>query len=196
MDFLKDLWPNILSSLISTVIVTFLISIFKYYNNRHSNNIFLDKIVKKPKLTIAISFVLVLVILFGIKIIVPTPIEISIRQPASFDEVQPTETISGTAQHIPKGEKLWIAIYPQKEKLYYPQIGSVYIQENGNWTHSARFGGANDVGKKFDIVPFLADENAQKELNKSLTTSGAMTRLPDGTTEYSKVTVIRADDRS
>lgn len=123
----------------------------------------------------------------------PKLIDIHIRDPKNSTSVPHKKTVFGTALNVPNGQQLWIAIYPQTELVYYPN-GPIFIQEDGNWTESVQFGGVNDAGTNFDIIPFLADENAQKNIDVSLKKSEAIKELPYGTTEYQRVTVIRAND--
>ncbi len=126
---------------------------------------------------------------------------VHIKYPTDNGIVQIRETIIGTAKNIPEGKHLWILIYPHSAYKYYPQY-PVNIESNGSWKLPVQFGGEEHVGYKFDIYAVLADDNAQKELNKYIEESektkswNGIRVLPDGTKISTKLTVIRASPKS
>jgi len=105
------------------------------------------------------------------------------------------DTINGTAKNIPNGQQLWIVIHIHGEE-FYPQK-PVAVQNDGSWSLPVQFGGARDVGTKFDIYAVLADKNAQKVLNNYIDESTnanswkGMSALPNGITTITQLTVTR-----
>lgn len=124
----------------------------------------------------------------------PPPPEIQITYPLNTAKIK--ENATGNAKNIPEGQQLWIAIYPHTASKYYPQ-NPVSIKSDGSWDLPVQFGGAENAGEEFDIVAFLADDNAQKELIKYIKESeeakffDGIRILPDKNKIITKLTVIR-----
>lgn len=103
------------------------------------------------------------------------------------------EMARGTSQNIPKGQVIYIIVYPHIAGRYYPQDNPVDIQVNGEWITLAFIGIEEDTGDKFDIIAVLADEMAQDAFNVYFTQStwGGFENLPKGALIYCRVTVTR-----
>jgi len=132
----------------------------------------------------------------------PTPIslpenttKITFIHPLDSAKVQMKDNIRGTAENIPPGQQLWIGIYPHTALKYYPQK-PFEIQNDGTWSFQVEFGEKDNVNEKFDIIAFLANESAQKELNDYINTSITTNTwgkdfLPDGINIITQITVSR-----
>lgn len=121
--------------------------------------------------------------------------EIEIIQPTE-DKVDWKVDVGGTADNIPGGNELWVLVYSDDKKQYYP-ITKAEIK-NGEWTvNQVPIGPKDDGGKEFDIIAMLADKNAQNILDNHLNETGediyskGMYRIPDGVKEYDRITLKR-----
>jgi hypothetical protein len=127
----------------------------------------------------------------------PSPTQkITFTHPSDSEKVQMKDSIIGTAKNIPNGQQLWIAIYPHTALKYYPQK-PVNIQNDGTWSLQVQFGEKDNAKEQFDIIAFLANESAQKELNEYINTSIKTKSwlgkdfLPDGVNIITQITVVR-----
>jgi PGF-pre-PGF domain-containing protein len=129
---------------------------------------------------------------------VPTDNEstIKITYPSNSSSVNIQETVTGTAENIQEGQKLWILVYPLKANKFYPQNGNVNVT-NGAWSLTIGIGTSDNIGETFDIIAVLADQKAQEEfINYTNTgikndTWPGMMIIPDGAKEYARVRVTR-----
>lgn len=117
------------------------------------------------------------------------------------DTAQIVENITGTAKNIPERHELWILVYAYPAHKYYPQNGTMDIQ-NGNWSIPAYIGVKDNVGVKFDIIAVLADENARAEFTSYIINGKinnkwpGIDKIPDGAKVYDKITVIREYEKT
>lgn len=123
--------------------------------------------------------------------------EVRITYPTQRDSVELREMVRGTSQKVPDGQAIWVLVFPHVAGTYYPQNAPADIQAGGDWTSLAFIGTDMDTDNKFDIIVALADEMAQGELNaylaqyKDKSPAPGLTRIPNGTTEYHRITVTR-----
>jgi hypothetical protein len=126
----------------------------------------------------------------------PRP-EVEITYPDDGANVEIREIVRGTSQKIPKGQAIWIIVYPYLVDRYYPQNNSADVQVNGDWTSLTSIGIEEDVNRKFDIIAVLADKRAQDAFNayftkaKDTNTWPGLERLLEGATIYDRITVMR-----
>lgn len=127
---------------------------------------------------------------------VPEP-EVKITDLSSGDRVNLEEVLRGTSQNIPEEQVIWIVIYPREVRRYYPQDYPVEIQAGGDWTSSVYIGIEADVGKTFDIIAVLADQEAQDAFNDYLEECQeekswpGLEVLPEGAVIHERITVTR-----
>jgi hypothetical protein len=122
---------------------------------------------------------------------------IKITSPEKNAKVSANEMIEGTSQNIPEGNRFWIAVYPRSVNRYYFQDFSPNFMPNGDWSNNAVIGDRMSSGQKFDIYVVLADGEANKLIENHLAECRArqswpgLEKLPEGTTLFDKVMVIR-----
>src|SRR5260370_28189283 len=110
-----------------------------------------------------VIIVLQTVILTGItsgtqsSIATPSHPSVLITAPMDGSQVSILTPVQGTAQNIPKDEELWLFIAPFNQTTYFPQHGPIKILDE-KWSTAASFGGANDVGLKFRLIPVLINQ--------------------------------------
>src|SRR5260370_3661664 len=118
-------------------------------------------------ITVVFLFVIIVlqtVILTGItsgtqsSIATPSHPSVLITAPMDGSQVSILTPVQGTAQNIPKDEELWLFIAPFNQTTYFPQHGPIKILDE-KWSTAASFGGANDVGLKFRLIPVLSNQN-------------------------------------
>jgi PGF-pre-PGF domain-containing protein len=161
---------------------------------------------KKVVITKSLVFIIATVLFFLFNVVTltnaaPTDDITSINITHPFDNsiVLMKEKVTGTSQNIPNGQKLWILVYPHNAYKYYPQHGSVAIENNGDWSIDIEIGTQVNVGEKFDIIAVLANQSAQNEfinyINTGINTKQwpGMPSIPNGAVEYAKVTVTRTN---
>jgi hypothetical protein len=88
----------------------------------------------------------------------PSPPSVLTTAPMDGSQVSILTPVQGTAQNIPKDEELWLFIVPSNQTTYFPQSGPIKIL-GGKWFTSASFGGANDVGLSFWLIPVLINQH-------------------------------------
>lgn len=148
--------------------------------------------------TIMMSVSLILLLanlgVFGWRYLSP---KVEITYPYDGDTVEIREMVRGTAQKIPKGQAIWIMVNPHVAGRYYPQNVPADVQANGDWTSLTYIGIEEVVNRKFYIIAVLADKRAQDAFNaylkqaKDTKTWPGLERLPEGTTIYDRITVMR-----
>jgi hypothetical protein len=113
-------------------------------------------------------------------------------------EINWQESIGGTAKNIPNNYQLWVLVYSDEKKEYYP-INKTEPKYD-DWRTPAIIGSKDDSGKEFDIIAVLADKKAQDRFNDSLKEnkdgnySHGIYSIPDGAKEYDRITVTRKSD--
>jgi hypothetical protein len=121
---------------------------------------------------------------------------IKMTYPSNASLVNIQETVKGTAENIPEGQKLWILVYPLTANKFYPQSGNVNVI-NGGWSLTIGLGTKENIGEIFKIITVLADKKAQDEFNAYLNTCKAvnewpgMDAIPNSAKVYDEVTVTR-----
>lgn len=126
-----------------------------------------------------------------------TTTEVEITYPYDGANVEIGELVRGTSEKIPKGQAIWIIVYPYLFDRYYPQNNPAAVQVNGDWISLTFIGIEEDVNKKFDIIVVLADKRAQDAFNAYLKQAedtgiwSGLERLPEGATIYDSTTVTR-----
>jgi len=128
-----------------------------------------------------------------------TKIVVQIRQPDNGDSVPYKMKVSGHYEGNLAGWKLWVLVHPKDSDRYYPQRPTDIDREEPNtWSVTTIFGQDTPIesGKKFEIIVYLADSQADGTLreyvNKAIATDnwpGLL--LPSGLTEFHRVTVTR-----
>lgn len=155
------------------------------------------------KRDIAIILIVFIVTLVFFIYIIPTPTktptltsEIKITYPSNSSSVDMQETITGTAENIPEGQKLWILVYPLLAYKFYPQNPNVNII-NGEWSMTIGIGAKDNGGETFKIIAVLADQEANGEftsyINTGISTGSwpGMGSIPEGAKVVNEVTVTR-----
>lgn len=122
-----------------------------------------------------------------------------ITDPTDGQDVKNAYTVHGTTEgDICEDSHLWLFVGLDPESLWWPQGGgSITPREDGKWSKSALFGGGPDVdiGKEFQIVLLLVDEDVNEDLNDwvkkgKLTNDWPGMNLPPGE-EFDRIDVIR-----
>lgn len=124
--------------------------------------------------------------------------EIKITYPSNESSINFQENVKGTATNIPVGYVPQIYVYSYSENKYYPQKDMTF--QKSDWSIRICFGDNKTVGTKYDILAFLADQNAQEKFYNYFTTekingsnSTGLDTIPEGTNEYKdQITVTRA----
>lgn len=145
-------------------------------------------------MVVCITLLAANLVVFGLRYCKP---EVKITYPYNGATVEIGELVRGTSEKIPKGQAIWIIVYPYLFDRYYPQNNPAAVQANGDWISLTFIGIEEDVNKKFDIIVVLADKRAQdafeayiKQSEVTKTWPG-LERLPEGAPIYDRITVIR-----
>lgn len=197
---------NIGSTEFLTVIVLgslfcMLMKIIKKNRDRRDVYIKTNEDKKKTPLFIHITIIIVIISLF-----VTNSGCVEQKEKTKIEIIQPTEKkidwkvdVGGTADNIPGGSELWVLVYSDDRKQYYP-ITKAEIK-NGEWTvDQIPIGPEDDEGKEFDVIAVLADKNAQDRFDDHLNEteediySKGIYRIPDGVEEYDRITLKRDSD--
>ena len=120
---------------------------------------------------------------------------VKITFPSDSSLVNIKETVTGTAQNIPEGQKLWILVYSVTANKFYPQSGNVNII-NGEWLLTVGLGTKENIGETFKIIAVLADQESNEELMNYIYTGPStgwpgMSSIPVGAKIVDEVTVTR-----
>ena len=142
-------------------------------------------------MVVCITLLAANLVVFGLR---PRP-KVEITYPYDAANVEIGEIVRGTSEKIPKGQAIWIIVYPHLVDRYYPQNNPADVQANGDWTSNTSIGIEEDVNRKFDIIAVLADKRAQdafeayiKQAKDTKKWSG-LGKLIEGTTIYDRITV-------
>ncbi len=121
--------------------------------------------------------------------------EIKIIYPSNGAQVDITESVNGEYKNIPEDKALWIVVFPHKSNNYHPVQEVPTDGDTSDFSVTVTLGRQESVGEKFDIIAMLADETAQEKFTNYLKTAADNNwqgiDLPDGTEEYSRITVTR-----
>jgi hypothetical protein len=148
---------------------------------------------------ICIVFAVINSLLFGWRLVNETAqrTELIITSPSDLEYVDQTITVQGTSQEIPLDQKIWVVVLVYKVGRYYPQNDPAEIEANNQWASIIYIGTPGDSSEKFDILAVTVDSNAQKEFNNYLINAkgksdwAGLSKLPEGTVIYDRVTVMR-----
>nr|VFJ64126.1 MAG: Sulfatase-modifying factor enzyme 1 [Candidatus Kentron sp. FW] len=120
------------------------------------------------------------------------------------ERVTTPEHLKGKCKNVPEGTYLWILARPKFAQNYHPQSnqsdsGPISNGCNGTWEGITHLGASvrNDINRKFEILLVGTDikgsdimQNYLKKANRTNRWVG-IGQLPEGTTIYQKLTVIR-----
>jgi PGF-pre-PGF domain-containing protein len=120
---------------------------------------------------------------------------LKITYPSNASLVNIQETVTGTAENIPEGQKLWILVYPQSANKFYPQSGNVNIID-GKWSLTIGLGTKDNIGETFKIIAVLADQESSEEFTNYMSTGPStgwpgIGNIPEGAKVVDEVTVTR-----
>ena len=101
---------------------------------------------------------------------VPSETFVRITYPLDNAQVNLNETIHGLSQNIPQGQVIWVVVYLDGYR-YYPAETSAAVLSNGDWSSFVWIGEVKDVGRQFDIIAVLANQNVQSTFNAYVTES-------------------------
>jgi hypothetical protein len=132
---------------------------------------------------------------------------VAVIRPQSGDRVPMATEVSGTANASRlNGLTIWFAVTTPGIGGYFIQgdwatrSGPATVTAEGKWTSPGIFvGQKGDAGKSFDIVVILADNSAATRLWNYLQHGHqtgkfpALTSLPQGAQEYTRINVIRTE---
>jgi len=121
-----------------------------------------------------------------------TPIKI--LYPHDKDSVFFYDTVKGFAKNVPAGKSVWILIYSDSDKVYYPNQESSNVEADGNWISPAtNFGANDDFGKKFDIVVCLVDIYGRQEIEQYFFKKKqfGLNDIPHGVKKCATISVFR-----
>jgi hypothetical protein len=125
----------------------------------------------------------------------PITPEIKITSPLDGAQVDITESVKGTQKNIAEDKTLWIVVFPHESNNYHPVEEVPIHGDTSDFSVTVTLGRQESVGEKFDIIAMLADETAQEKFTNYLKTAADNNwqgiDLPDGTEEYSRITVTR-----
>jgi hypothetical protein len=128
----------------------------------------------------------------------PAPAVVKLTKPEDGKEVGQVEVLRGTAQNVPKDERVWVVIFQHEGAAYFPQEDPTDVRPDGGWSATAFFGNPAETKKlTFDVVVVTADKSAQDEFAKYLgewkgkTNSPGLRKLPAGALERDRVSVTR-----
>lgn len=99
-----------------------------------------------------------------------------IEIPKDGEHVEQSIIVRGRASGVPQGHHLWLFVHPVGSAGWWPQ-GSEFFPPS--WIVQATVGGAQDVGKTFEIAIVLADEGAHSSINQYLKTAIATGDFPE-----------------
>jgi len=115
---------------------------------------------------------------------------------------QVMDILGGCSQDL--GGHIWVMVYNPESCRWYPQstngCGGVHVQKAGErWRVRGIFGDSGDIGKTFDVIVFLADDDAHEKLSKKQAEWCNMRHspglleieLPQGIDEKDRARVIR-----
>lgn len=176
-----------------------LMKVIKTNRDRRGAIIKAIKCKKKTPLFIEVTIIIVVISLFvtssGCAVLGQTPKpDIKIIQPTE-KEIEWNVDVGGTAENIPGGYELWVLVYSEETKQYYPITKAVIKHDQWKVTQ-VPVGTEDDDKKEFDIIAVLADKEGQDIFNDYLNATGdteVMYIIPDGVKEYDKITVTRKD---
>lgn len=196
---------NISSTEFLTVLVLgslfcILMKIIKMNRDRRGTTI---KAIERKNKTPLFIHVTVIIVIISIFVTSSGCAKLTDTAKPEIEIIQPTENkvdwkvdVGGTADHTLGGNELWVLVYSDDKKQYYP-VTKAEIK-NSEWTiNQVPIGSKNDEGKEFDIIAVLADKNAQNILDDHLNETGediyskGMYRIPDGVKEYDRITLKR-----
>lgn len=189
-----------LTMLVIASLFCILMKVIKTNRDRRGAIIKAIKCKKKTPLFIEVTIIIVIISLFvtssGCAILGQTP-------KPDIEIIQPTEKkidwkvdVGGTAENIQDGYELWVLVYSDVKKQYYP-VAKAEIK-NCEWTvNEVPIGLEDDDGEDFDIIAVLADKNAQNIFHDYLNAteeeiySNGKYQIPDGVEKHDKITVTR-----
>jgi hypothetical protein len=121
---------------------------------------------------------------------------LSIMEPVEGASVPIKVTVTGTSAHIPKGHKIWVAVFPHENRHYYPETSAAEVSVAGDWISPIYIGEEGNEGESFDILAMFVDENAQDAIEVYVEESQetgwkGLAKLPEGVEIYDRVTVVR-----
>ena len=111
---------------------------------------------------------LVLIFVIIIPFVINTETTVTIVSPGSNARVSSHQTINGTIGNNRNDQSIWLLVYPQNVKAYYPQTPPPNPPLNGTWSGTADIGMENDTGSYFTIYAVLADDSANKMIRDYL----------------------------
>ncbi len=123
--------------------------------------------------------------------------EVRITSPSNGGSASMQETIRGTSRALPRGDSIWVVLYIPSTARYYPQDRPADVQAGGGWNALAQLGGAQDAGRRFEVLAVAADAAARAEFHAYLDEGArrqsweGLVRLPAGAREYDRVAVTR-----
>jgi hypothetical protein len=167
--------------------------------------VIIDKVVPSPQgkllsilMWIIISITIINFSLFlGRSIHTDKTTNITLLYPTDFSEVNQKEIIRGSSQNLLDNQKIIVVVFNQEIERYYPQDQVITIEAKNTWSSIAYIGSNEDVGKKFDVIVLITNEEDSKYFDSYFIESRltnnwiGMTQLPEEVLIYERITVTR-----
>lgn len=126
------------------------------------------------------------------------PVSVQISTPTDMTSIARETLVRGTSQGLPAGESIWILVFDNARKRYYPFVKPADTQVGGDWTQLIEVGGYVDSGAQFQLIAVVPDSTATRRF-RELTQpprgdypwSDGLTEIPSGVLEYDRVSVWR-----
>ncbi|MFL6450925.1 MAG: hypothetical protein ACJ746_25085 [Bryobacteraceae bacterium] len=119
--------------------------------------------------------------------------DVKISYPFDGASIEIPVTIHGTSRNIPSDRSLYVVLFSQSKNRFYPETTPAQVQPNGDWYYLANVGANEPPRSVFTLIAVLADAKAKKAFAAASVSTAAheleFERMPDGLTEYSRVTV-------
>jgi hypothetical protein len=122
---------------------------------------------------------------------------VAITYPANLDEVNQIETIRGSVNNLPAKHEMIVAVFLPEVERFYPQDQPITFEAGDKWSGIVCIGTQSDIGKKFDLIIIMANEEAQISFQAYFIEGrireswAGLDQLPDGAVIYDRITVTR-----
>lgn len=100
--------------------------------------------------------------------------------------------VSGISHNVPEGSHIWILVQPCEVPCWYPQLGAIPIDANGNWSTVAYISMPSSTHCRSRISVVVVDAVGHQAL-EDLGSEDCLVQLPRGVVVYDSIEVRRND---